>query len=221
MGGDFISQSTLIHVFNFSVILGLLIPLLSLFAGWIGGAFGGSADIDVDVDVDVDLGAAKGTGSGSGSLLPFNLMCFCLFLIVFGAAGHMTREFMTTLPVTVALLGGCFAVAVFFYWALYKVLIKRLKENDASAISFHDLRGRSGEVTLSIRGDSMGTISLRDSNGAAISFRAKIDPCLKNKMPPVIPAGEQVVITEVDAGNKLCYVSMYISRINQMGGKDV
>jgi len=209
-------QTVLTYVFSISIILGFLVPLLSLLAGWLGGVFGGSADVDVDV--------GKGAGGSLSALFPFNLMCLCLFLVVFGMTGRATLGLMTNILFTVLLLAGCFLVAAFFYWALYKVLIKRLKENDAAALSIHNLRGRSGEVTLSIRGDSMGTISLRDSNGAAISFRAKIDPCLKNQMPPVIPVGEQVVITEVDAQNKLCYISMYISRINenkQVGGKDV
>jgi len=200
-------QSVLVYAFNTSIIVGFIIPLLSLFAGWLGSVFGGSADIDVDI--------GKGAGGGLSALFPFNIMCLCLFLIVFGAMGRATLGLMTNPLFTVLLLAGCFVVAAFFYWALYKILIKRLKENDASAISLHDLRGMSGEVTLSIRGDSMGTISVRDSTGAAISFRAKVDPCLKDRMPPVIPKGEQVVITEVDAENKLCYISMYISRINE------
>ena len=211
IGGNFISQSVLVYVFNISIAIGFVIPLLSLLAGWLGGIFSGSADVDVDVDVDV----GKVAGGGLRALFPFNIMCFCLFLVVFGALGRLALDLMVALPITILLLAGCALVAAFFYWALYRVLIKRLKENDASALSFYNLRGRSGEVTLSVARGSMGTISLRDSTGAAISFRAKIDPCLEDQMPAVIPTGEQVVITEVDAENKLCYISMYISRINE------
>jgi hypothetical protein len=103
---------------------------------------------------------------------------------------------------------------------LYTFLIKRLKENDASVISYRDLKGMDGEVTLSISENSLGTISVKDSTGAALSFRARIDPQLKSQMPDTIPKGETVVITEVDIANKLCYVSMYPRNfmVNKVGG---
>ena len=119
----------------------------------------------------------------------------------------MTAPFPTAL-----LLLGCLALAALSYWALYTFLIKRLKENDASALSYRNLRGKEGVVTLSIARDAMGTITMRDSIGAAISFRAKMDPHLKDRMPDVIPKGESVVVTSVDEANKLCYVSMYLQR---------
>jgi len=202
-------------VFNLSIIIGFVVLLLNVITVWLGGAFAVGADADVDVDVDVGEGA---TGSGNG-LMPFNLKCLCLFLVVFGALGHMARPFMTNLLFTVFLLIICFSVAGLVYWALYKFLVKRLKENDASALSYQKLPGKWAEVTLPISGDSMGTISLKDSTGVAISFRAKIDPFLKDKMPPVIKKGESVVITEVDAEHKLCYVSIDISQLPlKMGG---
>ena len=193
------NEPALIYIFNICIIIGFLFPLLNIVTGWFGSLFG------VGVDLEADF-------SGKG-IFPFNIMCLSLFLVVFGALGHAARPFMAAgLPV-VLLLAGCAGAAGFSYWALYKLLVKRLKENDASALSYHNLRGKRCEVTLSISGDGMGTISMRDSTGAAISFRAKIDPDLKSRMPETIPKGEQVIITEVDVPNKLCYVSMYISRI--------
>ncbi|MCL2579751.1 MAG: hypothetical protein FWE32_06925 [Oscillospiraceae bacterium] len=197
------STPLLIYIFNLAIIIGFVIPLLNLFTGWFGGIFGGDLDVDVD--------AGKGV-SGHG-LIPFNIMCLCLFLVVFGAAGHMARPHMTNLLFTALLLAGCFVVAALAYAALYKLLIKRLKENNAAALSYHRLRGMSGEVTLTITGEGMGTVSLKDSTGAAISFRAKIDPDLRDQLPATIKTGERVVVTEVDPANKLCYVSLYIDQI--------
>ena len=190
----------LVYLFNLSVLIGFVIPLLNLFTGWFGGVFG--ADLDIDTDA--------GKGVAGHGLIPFNIMCFCLSLVVFGALGHMVRGRMTNLPITILLLAGCLIVAALAYIALYKLLIKRLKNNNAAALSYHNLRGKSGQVTLTISGDGVGTISLRDSTGAAISFRAKIDPDLRSKLPESIKTGERVIVTEVDPQNKLCYVSTYI-----------
>ena len=63
-------------------------------------------------------------------------------------------------------------------------------------------------MTLRIMADSVGTISMRDSTGAPISFRAKMDPDLKDRMADAIQKGESVIITDVDKENKLCYVSV-------------
>ncbi|MCL2121670.1 MAG: hypothetical protein FWH28_05405 [Clostridiales bacterium] len=266
------NQATFLYIFNLSILIGFVIPLLNLLSGWISGLFGGGADVDagmdtgfdssadigldagldaavdinsdisidldpgLDFDLDLDPGldmdfgpdagldadmhtgaeaaaaggtAGKAAASHANGPIPFNLMCLCLFLVVFGALGRMLLRFMTFFLISAFLLFICLAIAAFFYWALYTFLIKRLKENDASALSYRELRGMGGELTLGITGDAIGVISLKDKTGVVISFRAKIDPHLKNLMPETIPKGEPVVVTEVDMENKICYVSVY------------
>ena len=211
-------SSVLNYVFNLCILIGFVIPLLNLLTGWFGSFFGVSADIDADLDVgDIgDIGADVGDSapaSGSrGGLFPFNIMCLCLFLVVFGVLGRVAGRMMANLPLTVLLLAACLAVAALSYWALYRFIVKRLKESDSHAMSFKDLPGKGAEVTLGLSGNSVGTISLLDSTGAAISFRAKIDPHLMSQMPSAIPKGEPVLITEVDMENKLCYISTYFNR---------
>ena len=196
------------NIFIFCLVIGFAIPLINLLTGWFGSVFGG---VSVEVDVDLDA-SAPGAASGGG-LIPFNIMCFCLFLAVFGASGQATRQFMVGPLFTVLFLALCLVLAALAYLLLYKLLVKRLKESDVSALSYRDLKGRTAEVTLGISGDSMGTISLQDNTGAAISFRAKLDPDLKRHMPNTLQKGECVVITEVDAENKLCYVAVFLDKI--------
>ena len=239
-------MAVLNYVFNISILIGVVIPLLNLLTGWFGGFFSVGADVDfdasvdasVDVSVDVstdvsldvgaDAGMDAGTGTGADSattsvatsaVIPFNIMCLCLFLMVFGAMGHMMKWFMSGALMTALLLAGCIVVAGLAYFAMYKLLVKRLRNNDASALTYHDLRGKRAEVTLTIREGSVGTISLRDSTGAAISFRAKIDADLKGQMPESIPTGEFVIITDVDKSCKLCYVSMPFNKLSSNGNK--
>ena len=218
-------DSVLIYVFNICLIVGFLIPLLNLLTGWFGSFLGVGADVDLDTgyDASADVGdagdmgdagdAASGSG-GKGGVFPFNIMCICLFLIVFGAAGHALRRFITSSPLLLAvlLLFGCAVLAGFSYFALYTLIIKRLRNSDSYVISFNELPGKTADVTLAMTAGSIGTISLRDSTGAAISFRAKIDPELASQMPETVKAGEKVLITEVDVKNKLCYVSTFFNR---------
>jgi len=120
----------------------------------------------------------------------------------------MTKRLMTAPLFVALLLIGCLFLAGLSYWALYTLVIKRLKQNDASALTYHDLKGKSAEVTLRIPSDSIGMISLPDSTGAPISFRAKMDPDLKDRMAGAIAKGESVIITDVDKESKFCYVSL-------------
>lgn len=196
------------NIFLLCILLGISVPLLNLLTGWFGGMFGGVC-VDVDIDVDVHVS----TSTSAGGFIPFNFMCLCLFLLTFGASGQATLHLMTN-PLSTALF---LALSLFLgglaYFLLYKLLIKRLKESDASAFSYQCLNGKTAEVTLTISGDSMGTISMHDSTGAAISFRAKRDPDLAKWLPDTIKKGESVVITGTDAEEKLCYVAVSLGEI--------
>ena len=211
-------ESVLNYIFNVCMILGFAVPLLNIASGWLGGLVNSGADLDLDIDADfdidldldadMDIGGDVAGGSGHSGAFQFNFMCLCLFLIVFGATGQAVKKFMTSIPVMVILLLACAAVAGACYWLMYKFLVKRLRENNASALSYADLAGRSGEVTLAVSNNSIGTISITDSTGAKISFRAKLDPDLKNHLPDTIRPGEIVLITDVDVDEKLCYISV-------------
>ena len=213
-------EPVLNYIFNFCMIIGFVIPLLNILSGWLGGLLNSGADVDLDLDsdfdidldldmdIDADVGDSVSGISGHSGAIQFNFMCFCLFLIVFGATGQATKKFMTSIPFMVLLLSACAAAAACCYWLMYKFLVKRLRENNASALSYADLPGRSAEVTLVVSADSIGTISITDSSGAKISFRAKLDPDLKDRLPNAIRPGEAVLITEANANEKLCYISV-------------
>ena len=212
-------EQTLNYIFNITIIIGFIIPLLNLLTGWFGNFFGVGFDMDagasVDAGVDADLDAGVETGVKGGAIIPFNVMCLCLFLVVFGALGHIAKGFMSSLLLVVLLLAACLILAGLAYWALYVLLVKRLKNSDSSALSYQDLHGKTAEVTLAITADSMGTVSLKDSTGAPISFRAKMDPDLKDQLPDTIAKGESVIITDIDLEHKLCHVSLPFSKFSK------
>ena len=208
--------ATLEYIFNVGILVGFLIPLVTILTGWFGGALGGGG-ADVDVDLDISADSSVDSGGVGGSIVPFNLKCLCFALVVFGALGRLTLNLMSTTLFAVLWLSVCFLLAALAYFGLYHLLIKRLKRSDPSALSFRDLRGRNATVTLPVSADRMGTISLLDKTGAAISFRAKIDPDLKRKMPQAIPTGEPVVITGVNMEKRLCYVSLPLNKFVRGG----
>ena len=199
---------TLNYIFNICIIIGFVIPLLNLLTGWFGGFFDIGGDVDVDVPAADSGASGTSTNVGNTAVIPFNVMCLCLFLIVFGALGHIAKMFMTSLFWTVLLIIVCICLAALAYWGLYVLLIKRLKNSDSVVMSLNDFIGKHAEVTLRITQDSMGTISVQDNTGAPISFRALMDPELKNQLPDTIAQGASVIITEVDNENNLCYVSV-------------
>jgi membrane protein implicated in regulation of membrane protease activity len=178
-------------------------------------------DISFEAAADVSVNSTVDGGGAGGGFIPFNMMCLCLFLVVFGAIGQMTRHFMVSPLFMILLLLGCFFLAGFAYWALYTQVIKRLKQSNSSALGYRDLRGRSAEVTLVIPADSIGTISMRDSTGAPISFRARMDPDLREKLPATIPRGETVIITDVDVANKFCYVSLPFNKFSNNANSNI
>jgi hypothetical protein len=204
------------YIFNICIIIGFLIPLLNLLTGWFGSFFGAGIDMDTGYDTSVDIGdatAVSGSDIGvKGGVFPFNIMCLCLSLVVFGALGQATKRFMTTFPLALVLLVSCILIAALSYYALYTLVIKRLKNSNSSAITLSELPGKNAVVTLGVTSGSIGTISLFDSTGAAISFRAKIDPELAEQMNYSIKTGEPVFITDVDKNDKICYISTFFTR---------
>lgn len=200
--------SVLSYVFTISIIIGFVIPLISIIMGSFGDLLSFDADIDVDLDVDIDVDVNVDGASGGLGLIPFNMLCLCLLLVVFGAVGHMLKKWMSSLGLAIALTAAAVVVGAVFYWLMYKFVVKKLKKSTVPAISYDDLCGEFAEVTLRISGDSMGTISLLDSTGTFVSFRAKKDPDLADRMEEVLKAGQKVMITEVDKKEKICYVTV-------------
>ena len=213
--------SVLSYIFTVSIIVGFAIPIINIVTGAFGSLFNFGTDMDVDLDLDVDLdvsvdvgvdvsvdaGADAGFGGADSGVFPFNFLCLCLFLIVFGVTGNVFLKFMSSTLMVAAFIAASLAIGALFYWLMYKFVIVKLKKSTVPALTYDALRGKSAEVTMKISGETMGMVSVLDSTGAYISFRAKRDPALRDVMAEVIDKGRRVTITEVDKNEKLCYVS--------------
>lgn len=203
--------SILGYVFNVCIIVGFAIPVVNILTGWFGdflnfsSNFDADIDVDLDTDIDVDTDADIDVSVGAGGVIHFNMMCLCLCLVVFGVVGNIARQWMSSILLTVVFIAAGALIGAVFYVLMYKLVIVRLKKSTVYTISYNDLVGRRAEVTLRITDDSIGMISVLDSTGAYISFRARKDPELTDRMAEVLQKGDTVIITEVR--EKLCHVS--------------
>ena len=179
-------------IFNVCLVTGFAIPIISLVMGAFGSVLG--MDLDIDTDTDVD------------GLVPFNLMSLCFALIVFGVIGREYATYMTDMLSAVLLIALSVTISFVAYVMIYKHVIVKLKRNNPSAITSAEIVGSIGKLTLRVTHDSDGVVSVPDSTGAAISYRARVSEFYKLDETGRIDQGVEVVITEVDNDARIYYV---------------
>ena len=196
---------TVEFIFNVSIGLGLAIPLLDTLMGVLGSF------IDVDFDIgghhvgDVfDLG---GEGSAdAGNAIPLNIMCLCFGLVVFGALGRLTVGLMVNALAVIACFIGLIVISTGAYALLYKFVVGPLKKSYPKAIGYWDLLGSKGKLTLRISHNSPGTVSLKDSTGAMISYMASARAAVMKRWDGEIPQGADVIVVDIDTSKKMAFV---------------
>lgn len=215
----------LAFVFEVMIYVGLGLPLANLLLGLLSGGgdvageLGADADLsfqgDIAADIQVELEMAGGEGSAGsadlegvgaqGGFLRFDVYSLCLALVVMGAMGVYALEAHTGI-MRLIVLGIGIVMALGAYGLLYRLLIVPLKQNKSEAMKVQSLQFRHAIVTFRILKDSPGKIQTKDAVGAVISYRAELDPhiCKLDQ----IEEGEEVVITELDKAQNLCYVTL-------------
>lgn len=183
---------TMTSLFNVCLLTGFAVPILSLLTGVFGSIF--NVDFDVDTNHNFD------------GLVPFNLMCTCFALIVFGSLGRLFAPHMKNTLFTIVIIALLASVSFLAYVMLYKYVIVKLKRNNPSAITSYDIVGSVGKLTLRVTKDSDGVVSVLDSTGAAISYRARVCDFYKLDDTGRIDQGTEVVITGVDKDANIYYV---------------
>lgn len=178
------------YVFDVCIGAGFAVPLFSLLIG----TFGSLLDFDVDLDAD----------TGVGALVPFNLMSLCFALIVFGALGRFSVRYMDGALITIAVFAILLLYSLLGYILFYRLVVRRLRTSAPSALRREELTGKTGILTLRVTGDSDGMISLADSTGASISYRARLPEGSEDGT--VLPQGERVVVVGYDIRENVCYV---------------
>lgn len=222
---------SLAFVFEVMVYIGLGLPLVNLLLGLISGGHDMDTDMDVDIDIDADLsgdisvdgdfsvdadslsdfsgdvdvsGPDIAGGILKGFLLFFNMYCFCLALVIQGAVGIFALTNFKGITCTIVVLAGT-AFAITAYALLYRLVVLPLKRNKSEALKVQSLLYSHAKVTFRILRDSPGKIQTQDGMGAVISFRAELDPdiCKVDR----IDEAEEVIITDIDKAQDLCYVT--------------
>lgn len=150
--------------------------------------------------MDVD-GAAD-----TNSPLPLNLMCLCFSLVVFGAVGSLLSGLMTKVWITIVCLAALAGISAGAYFLLYRFVVQPLKKSNPRAIKQWDLFAETGRLTLRITENSPGVVSLKDSTGAAISYRASAKKEVLANWDGEIPQGAEVLVVDIDSESKMAYV---------------
>jgi len=151
-------------LYLFSMVLGAGFLLLSLLGG-------DGMDVDVDVDFDLDMDAPGTIDGSSGADTAFKILSFrgvVYALFGFGAVGFLSDILgVAALPTLIAAIFGGLAsgalITTIFNW-LYRTESGQLPGEASFA-------GRTGRVTLPIRGHTPGSISV-ERGGRMISLRA-------------------------------------------------
>ncbi len=199
------------YIFTVLILLGLAVPLLDVLLG----VFGSILNVDFEIgghhfgdlfNFSPHADAGMDVSGDAGTVLPFNIMCLCFAMVVFGALGRLTLGLMVNIFAVIGCLIGLLAVSFGAYLAVYHFIVKPLRKNNPKAIGEWDLYAAKGLLLLRITKDSPGTVSLKDNTGAYISYRAKAKENVLETWGGLIAQGTEVVVTDIDAPGKTVYV---------------
>lgn len=182
--------SELNYISDIAIIVGLTVPLFSIFSGAIGQAFDFACHID----------------TGPDGLVPFNIVSLCVALIVFGGTEKILLYCTSNILILVLIST---VVALQAYIVFYHAIVKKLAKSKPKAITPEELLGATGTMVLRATKSEFGTVSVVDSNGAKITYKALVtDSSTYNR----IEQGEQVIIDTYHTVSDVCYVSIKESK---------
>lgn len=157
-------------------LVGMILIVLDLLLGSISGV------LNLDIDFD---------GLSFTEFLPLRPMSILALITVFGAVG-------VSLSIAWSMVAKpiIFVVAVVLGYAvsliIEKLILRPLKNNDASAMKANELVGQTAEVTVRIRPGGAGEVSVKNARGI-FNYRA----CLFEEEGEMIDTGEVVGIFKV------------------------
>ena len=146
------------------------------------------------------------TGHHIDGWVPFNLMSACFALIVFGALGRFLEHYMINLLSAVIVMVPMLLLSFVAYVLLYNCVIAKLKSSNPAAITWYEVVGAVGKLTLRVTPDSDGIVSVPDSTGANISYNARACDFYKFDVTGRIEPGTEVAITGFDKDANVYYV---------------
>ena len=176
-------------VYTVSLILGIVLPALSLLLG-------GLADgLDFDFDLDLD-------GLPVGVLLPLKPMCLLLFLLIFGGLGLLLYGRISMEGSLVIASTGGYAAAILLNLFVLRPL--KASGEQAAAVKAADLIGCLGRVSARIRPGAMGAVQISTSQGI-VSYVAQLEAGAER----LLDEGELAEIVAVNEQGTLLTVRLF------------
>ena len=172
-------METLNTIYNVCIILGILLPILSLIISGIDSV----VELDIALDGDADIG-----------FIGFNLNCLLFSLLVFGSVGKLTIDIPVislVSSVVIAVLAGGIG-----YVLTYRFLIYPLKNNKSFALNSTTLIGKTVRVKTKIPVNGSGEVYVIDATGCLITYIADYE-FADDEEPQDIPVDSEVRVIKI------------------------
>lgn len=179
------------RLYDICIILGILLPTLSLIVGGIDSIF----DFDFELDGDADVG-----------FIGFNFNCLMFASALLGGVGKICADY--EIPEYASLL---IAIVSGFvgYTLLYRLLVLPLKRNNSEVKKQIQAIGEVAIVRVKIPINGTGEVSLEDTTGCVITYLAQYkyneDEEIKD-----IPINTQVKVIDIE--NNVLITARYFNK---------
>lgn len=172
-------MDTLNTIYNVCIILGLLLPILSLVISGIDSV----VELDIALDGDADIG-----------FIGFNFNCLLFSLLIFGSVGKLTIDIpVISLAASVII---AFITGAIGYVLTYRFLIYPLKNNKSFALNSNSLIGSTVKVSSKIPIKGCGEVCTTDATGCLITYLADYE-FADDEEPHDIPIDSEVRVNAI------------------------
>lgn len=150
-------------VFLICIVVGFVIPLITMIFAGIADAFDGIFDfIDLDLDTGFEI------GDTTVCLLPLSIQSICTGLLIYGLIGTLCYRGDNLLFVNLLGLGFAYLAAV-----LIQTLIRKLRKVEHTTYSKEQLFLFDAKVIHTIVEGGFGAISISTYDGITSTYPAK------------------------------------------------
>ena len=164
-------------VFIVFIMIGFIVPVLSLLTGCVDAA------LDFDIDLDLD-------GCADVGFVGYNFNCLLFALFSGGIVGEylLHRGDSTLIGIIVVFI----MTGTLGYLFLYRCVVYPLKTNRSFALLQSELIGKEATVIQEIKANSSGNVELIDAQNSKITYIA--DCVFNNGNERDVKLGEKVKI---------------------------
>lgn len=173
------------RIYTICLIIGIMIPLLSLFGNFMHGVIDFISFDFFHIDI----------GGWEIDFLPLSINSLCLWTLLFGGIGNILDGRYSTIKVNCISFASGYAAAF-----LLQILINKLKKVKNLSIDKSDILTKQAVVSNSILENRIGAVCIQLDNGSNVTYPAKSatgEPILQGLVVIIIGEdGECLVVSK-------------------------